>query len=401
MPVNSDVLSVSALVALLQDVVEDNFVQVLVEGEIANFATPASGHWYFTLKDETAQMRAVMFRAQNRLSPFRPDRGMKVLCRGRLSVYSQRGEVQLIVESMEPSGLGSLQLAFEQLKDRLAAEGLFAQEHKRSLPPFPATVGVVTSATGAAIHDILNVLRRRSAGVRVLIGPVKVQGEGAAGEIAAAIAEMNLHDEADVLIVGRGGGGIEDLWAFNEEVVARAIYASRIPVISAVGHEVDTTIADYVADLRAPTPSAAAELVVKERLALENHLDHLTMRMASQIRSRVQRLRDRLDAMRAVLRSPVEKIDLARQRREDLERRLNRAVLTKIGNLRQLLGMHSSRLDALSPLKVLGRGYSIAFDERDGTVVRDAAVVQTGQRLRLRFARGQCRVVVEATETEE
>lgn len=401
MPVNSDILSVSALVALLQDVVEDNFVQLLVEGEIANFATPASGHWYFTLKDETAQMRAVMFRTQSRLLPFRPDRGMKVLCRGRMSVYSQRGEVQLIVESMEPSGIGSLQVAFEQLKDRLAAEGLFAPEHKSPLPPFPATVGVVTSATGAAIHDILNVLRRRSAGIRVLIRPVKVQGDGAAEEIAAAIAEMNLHDEADVLIVGRGGGGIEDLWAFNEEAVARAIYASQIPVISAVGHEVDTTIADYVADLRAPTPSAAAELVVKERLALENHLDHLTMRMASQMRSRVQRLKDRLDAMRAVLRSPVEKIDLARQHREDLERRLNRAVLTKISNLRQLLGMQASRLDALSPLKVLGRGYSIAFDERDGSVVRDAAAVQTGQRLRLRFARGRCHVVVEAIESED
>jgi len=401
MTVNSDVLSVSALVALLQDVVEDNFVQVLVEGEIANFATPASGHWYFTLKDETAQMRAVMFRTQNRLLPFRPESGMKVLCRGRMSVYLQRGEVQLVLEGMEPSGLGSLQLAFEQLRKRLDAEGLFAPEHKRPLPPFPATVGVVTSATGAAIHDILNVLRRRSAGVRVLIRPVKVQGEGAAGEIAAGIAEMNQHGQADVLIVGRGGGGIEDLWAFNEETVARAIYESQIPVISAVGHEVDTTIADYVADLRAPTPSAAAELVVKERLALENHLDHLTMRMASQMRSRVQRLKDRLDAMRAVLRSPAEKIDLARQHREDLERRLNRAVLTKIGSLRQLLGMHSSRLDALSPLKVLGRGYSIAFDERDGTVVRNAAAVQTGQRLRLRFARGQCRVVVEATETED
>ncbi|HKL48895.1 MAG TPA: exodeoxyribonuclease VII large subunit, partial [Desulfuromonadales bacterium] len=202
MTVNSDVLSVSALVALLQDVVEDNFVQVLVEGEIANFATPASGHWYFTLKDETAQMRAVMFRTQNRLLPFRPESGMKVLCRGRMSVYLQRGEVQLVLEGMEPSGLGSLQLAFEQLRKRLDAEGLFAPEHKRPLPPFPATVGVVTSATGAAIHDILNVLRRRSAGVRVLIRPVKVQGEGAAGEIAAGIAEMNQHGQADVLIVG-------------------------------------------------------------------------------------------------------------------------------------------------------------------------------------------------------
>lgn len=399
MPGNPDVLSVSALVALLQEVVEDNFVQVLVEGEIANFATPASGHWYLTLKDERAQLRAVMFRPQNRLLRFRPQGGMKVLCRGRMSVYPQRGELQLVLDSMEPSGIGSLQIAFEQLKERLAAEGLFAERHKRALPSFPATVGVVTSATGAAIHDILNVLRRRSAGVRVLIRPVKVQGEGAAEEIAAGIAELNRHGEADVLIIGRGGGGIEDLWAFNEEAVARAVHASQIPVISAVGHEVDTTIADLVADLRAPTPSAAAELVVKERLALENHLDHLTLRMAAQVRSRLQRLRDRLDAIRAVLRSPAERIALARQRQDDLERRLSRAVQARIDNSKQVLGAQASRLDALSPLRVLGRGYSIAFAERDGSVVRDAAALQPAERLRLRFARGQCRVVVDDVES--
>ncbi|NIQ93885.1 MAG: exodeoxyribonuclease VII large subunit [Desulfuromonadales bacterium] len=400
MPNNSDVLSVSALVALLREVVEDNFVQVFVEGEIANFAAPASGHWYFTLKDERAQLRTVMFRPQNRLLRFRPEAGMKVVCRGRMSVYPQRGEVQLVVEGMEPSGIGSLQIAFEQLKKRLAAEGLFAEEQKQPLPAFPATIGVVTSATGAAIHDILNVLRRRSAGVRVLLAPVKVQGEGAAAEVAAGIAEVNRHGEADVLIVGRGGGGIEDLWAFNEEAVARAISASRIPVISAVGHEVDTTIADLVSDLRAPTPSAAAELVVKERLALENHLDHLTLRMATQVRSRLQRLGDRVDGLRVALRSPAERISQSRQRQDDLERRLTRSTRAAIDNARQVLGAQASRLDALSPLRVLARGYSIAFDDLDGTVVRDAAALQVGERLRLRFERGSCRVVVDEVDPE-
>jgi len=220
----TSILTVSRLNALLREVVEDNFVQVVVEGEISNFSTPASGHCYFSLKDADAQLRAVMFRSQSRLLGFTPQNGMQVICRGRVTLYTQRGELQLVVESLEPKGAGNLQLAFDQLKARLAAEGLFDAGRKRPLPAFPETIGVVTSATGAAIHDILNVLRRRGAGVRVLLRPVRVQGEGAAAEIAEAIAELNRHGEADVLIVGRGGGSLEDLWAFNEEPVARAIY---------------------------------------------------------------------------------------------------------------------------------------------------------------------------------
>lgn len=393
-------LTVSRLVALLQDVVEENFVEVLVEGEIANFSTPASGHFYFTLKDDRAQLRTVMFRMHNRLLAFRPENGMKVICRGRLSVYTQRGEVQLVVDSMDPCGVGSLQLAFEQMKLRLAAEGLFDAERKRPLPAFPGTIGVVTSATGAAVHDILNILRRRSAGVRVVLQPVKVQGAGAAEEIAQGIEALNAHGEADVLIVGRGGGGMEDLWAFNEEKVARAILGSRIPVISAVGHEIDTTIADFVADLRAPTPSAAAELVVRSRLDLENHLDHLSLRLAGQMRGRLEGLTERVNGLRSALRSPVQRLAMARERQASLQQRLERAIKRVLDNGQQVLAARSIQLDALSPLQVLGRGYSIAFSEKDGLPVRDAGRLTVGERLLLRFARGQAKVFVEETEDE-
>ncbi|RME34203.1 MAG: exodeoxyribonuclease VII large subunit, partial [Deltaproteobacteria bacterium] len=250
-------ISVSRLVALLQEVLEDNFVQVLVEGEISNLSRPASGHVYLTLKDSEAQIRAVMFRSQARMLRFDPENGLAVLCRGRVAVYRQRGELQLILDTMEPVGLGSLQLAFEQLKARLAAEGLFDAGRKKPLPAFPGRIGIVTSPTGAAIRDMLNVLGRRHSGVSVLLCPVPVQGDEAPAAIAAAIADLNRVEDVDLVIVGRGGGSIEDLWAFNEEIVARAIAASVKPVVSAVGHETDWTIADFVADLRAPTPSAA------------------------------------------------------------------------------------------------------------------------------------------------
>ncbi|BCR05755.1 exodeoxyribonuclease 7 large subunit [Desulfuromonas versatilis] len=398
MPVSGSALSVSRLVALLKEVVEENFVQVLVEGEISNFATPASGHHYFTLKDQGAQLRAVMFRTQNRLLPYRPENGMQVVCSGRVSVYSQRGEIQLVVETMEPLGAGSLQVAFEQLKARLSAEGLFAAERKRPLPAFPRTIGVVTSATGAAIHDILNVLKRRAAGVRVLLFPVRVQGEGAAAEIAGAIAALNRQGQADVLIVGRGGGSLEDLWAFNEEPVARAIHASRIPVISAVGHEVDFTIADFVADLRAPTPSAAAELVVKSRLELEGHLDHLVMRLAGQMQGRLGLLRERVDGLARRLRSPRQELARMDQRWLELERRLRQAMAGGLRERGLRLGAAAARLDALSPLRTLNRGYAIVFDEKTGAAVRDSASLVPGGRLRIRLARGQLRARVEEIE---
>jgi exodeoxyribonuclease VII large subunit len=388
-------LTVSRLAALLKEVVEDNFAQVLVEGEISNFSVPASGHFYFSLKDESAQLRAVMFRTQARLLPFRPENGMRVILSGRVSLYPQRGEVQLVAEKLEPRGIGSLQVAFEQLKSKLAGEGLFAEARKRPLPMFPRTVGVVTSATGAAIHDIVNVLRRRGAGLRVVLRPVRVQGEGAAAEIAEAIADHNRLAAADVLIVGRGGGSLEDLWAFNEEAVARAIHASAIPVISAVGHEVDTTIADFVADLRAPTPSAAAELVARSRLELERHLDHLSQRLAGQMQGRLALLDERVQGLTRRLRSPRQQLLLWQQRHADLVRRLDRSMARRQQETEVRLGTLAGRLDLLSPLRTLERGYAIALAEKTGKAVLDAGTLARGDRLQLRFARGRARATVE------
>ena len=391
-------LTVSRLTALLKEIVEDNFAQVLVEGEISNFSAPASGHFYFSLKDEQAQLRVVMFRPQNRLLPFRPENGQHVVVSGRLSLYAQRGEVQLVAEAIEPMGVGSLQVAFEQLKARLAAEGLFAAERKRSLPSFPRTIGVVTSATGAAIRDILKVLRHREAGVRVLLRPVRVQGEGAAAEIAEAIADLNSHGEAEALIVGRGGGSLEDLWAFNEEVVARAIDASGLPVIAAVGHEVDFTIADFVADLRAPTPSAAAELVARSRMELESHVDHLTLRLASGMGSRLDLLNQKVEGLRRRLRSPVRELAWWRRRQEDLLHRLRQAMFSRLHQAQNRTAALASRLDSLSPLKILDRGYAIVLAEKSGDVVRNAQSLKKGDEVRIRFGLGQARAIIEKVE---
>jgi exodeoxyribonuclease VII large subunit len=394
MVMTPSVMTVSQLAAILKDVVEENFLQVLVEGEISNFSSPSSGHCYFCLKDEGAQLRAVMFRSQYRLLPFRPENGMHVMCSGRLSLYQQRGEVQLIAETMTPAGVGSLQLAFEQLKTRLAAEGLFAEGRKRPLPPFPRVIGVVTSATGAAIHDILNVLRRRGAGLRVLLRPVRVQGNGSVLEIAAAIDDFNRHGEADVLIVGRGGGSLEDLWSFNEEAVARAIHGSVIPVISAVGHETDFTIADFVADLRAPTPSAAAEIVVKSRLELEKHVDHLTLRLVRQMQNEIEGLRQRVTSLNRSLRSPQQEIAWWRQREEDLRRRLQRAMTQRLRESSASLQQLSGQLETLSPLRTLERGYAIVFAATDGKVVQDAASLSPGDQISIQFSRGKAQAVV-------
>lgn len=388
-------LTVSELVGLLQEVVESNFMQVAVEGEISNLSTPSSGHLYLTLKDHEAQLRAAMFRPQARLLRFRPENGMQVVCRGRVAIYRQRGELQLIVEHMEPVGVGSLTVAFEQLKERLRAEGLFETARKRQLPPFPRTVGIVTSATGAAIRDMLNVLGRRATGLRILVWPVRVQGEGAAEEIAAAIQGFNRHGTADVLLVGRGGGSLEDLWAFNEEVTARAIAASTIPVISAVGHETDTTIADFVADLRAPTPSAAAELVVRNRLELEGHLDHLCQRLARQVQGRLALLTERVSGLRRRLVPPAERLALARQHHRDLQRRLDQAMRQRLLHRGERFAALAGRLEALSPLKVLQRGYALVERVRDGALLREATEARRGEEIRVKLARGELLALIE------
>lgn len=384
----SGIISVSRLVETLQELVEENFVEVLVRGELSNLARPPSGHCYFSLKDARSQLRCAMFRGQVRALRFRPENGMQVICRGRVSVYPQRGDLQLIVEDIQPEGVGALQLAFAQLKDKLQSEGLFAEERKQPLPVYPRCIGVVTSTTGAALQDILNVLRRRSAGLRVLVRGVRVQGEGAAEEIAAGIADLNRHGTAEVLIVGRGGGSQEDLWAFNEETVARAIAASQIPVISAVGHEVDISIADLVADLRAPTPSAAAELVVQNRLDLERHLDQLTQRLAGQMRSRTQLLGSRLDGLCKRLRAPDEILRRQQLQVERLEERLQQAIQGYVLRAGQHLELAVGRLDSLSPLAVLGRGYAIVSHGEQQTILTDTRQTAVGERIAVRLHHG-------------
>lgn len=395
-----DAIPVSRLVALLRDVVEENFLSVWVEGEISNFSIPASGHYYFTLKESDAQLRTVMFRAHNRLLRFVPENGLKVVCQGRVSVYPQRGELQFIAEGMEPYGVGGLQLAFEQLKERLATEGLFASEAKRLLPSHPETVGIVTSATGAALQDILQILRRRGAGVRILLAPVRVQGEGAATEIAEAINDLNRHGQADVLIVGRGGGSLEDLWAFNEEIVARAIRASLIPVISAVGHETDTTIADFAADLRAPTPSAAAELVARGRLEREVHLDHLCTRLAARIDSRLRFAREVVEGLARRLRSPLAAVAQQRLLLEQLENRLDSGIVRRLQRQRDHLHGILGRLHLLSPFATVARGYAIVT-KNDGSVLRDAMTVHPGERIHLQLQQGKLTATVESAEASK
>jgi len=393
---SSTVVTVSALVACLQELVEDNFVEVLVRGELSNVSRPPSGHYYFSLKDQKSQIRCAMFRSHARALRFSPQDGMAVICRGRVSVYSQRGDLQLIVEGIEPEGVGRLQLAFEQLKEKLQLEGLFAQNLKKTLPEFPSVVGVVTSATGAALQDILNILKRRSAGLKVLLRSVPVQGDGAAQEIARAISELNREGSADVLIVGRGGGSREDLWAFNEEIVARAIFASEMPVISAVGHETDFSIADMVADLRAPTPSAAAELVVQNRLELERHLDQLCLRLADRMKSQLILLHSRLEGLEKRLKAPQEQIQLQQMQLQQWESRLQHSMKTIIDRNHQRLALLAGQLNSLSPLQVLSRGYAIVTDCESGQIVYSTEQVERGDPLSIRLSDGE----VSATVTE-
>jgi exodeoxyribonuclease VII large subunit len=391
-------LTVSGLVALLQDVVESNFVHVEVEGEVSNFSAPASGHWYFSLKDDRAQLRAVMFRGRNRLVDLRPKDGLSVTCEGSLGIYPARGEVQLIVDSLTSGGVGDLQQAYEELKRRLAEEGLFAAERKRPLPAFPTTIGVVTSASGAAIHDILNVIRRRAPGLRILLRPVKVQGEDAAADIVAAIEDLNRCSLPDVLIVGRGGGSLEDLWAFNEEIVARAIVASQLPVISAVGHEVDVTISDLAADVRAATPSAAAEMVAKSRLELEAHLDHLGMRLQSQLLQRIALVRQRLDNLDRRLTLSVRDWSTQEGTLASLTHRLQRAMQGELRHYADRLARNAGRLQALSPLRQLERGYVIASLEQDAAGLSCKQGLAPGDDLWLRFVDGRVRTQVVEVE---
>lgn len=448
-------LTVSELTEAVRRALEARFSSVWVEGEISNFNAHSSGHWYFTIRDEGAQLRAKCFRSANSRIRFRPTDGLHVRARGRVSVYAPRGEYELIVEALDPVGAGALRVAFEQLRDRLRAEGLFAQELKRALPVFPRRVGVVTSPTGAAIRDILNVISRRTRTVHVLFAPARVQGEGAGRDIARAIKLLNEHhdralrenrkdDLVNVLIVGRGGGSTEDLWAFNEEEVARAIRASAIPVISAVGHETDFTIADFVADLRAPTPSAAAELVAAQEDQICSALEQLGQSLSRlmrfkimEARTRVQEhalsqvfeeVRGRLNEARTTTNSASHQLQIlmnqamgkvraradavthklapvwlqrrlsTAQTRFELAYRANEAAMKgQFQEARKRLGLVAASLDALSPLAVLQRGYAIA-QHKDGRLLRDTHSVSIGDQVRVRLARGRLDARVEGIE---
>jgi exodeoxyribonuclease VII large subunit len=428
-------VSVSELTSRLRMFVEREFVDVYVEGEISNFRRHTSGHWYFSLKDEAASLRAASFRMQNRMIRFIPEDGLHVVARGRLSIYDARGEYQLVVEYMEPVGAGALQLALEQLKKRLAADGLFAIERKRSLPILPRCIGVVTSPTGAAVRDILRVLKRRNEAVSVLIAPVRVQGDGASSDIARAVRLLNSRKEVDAIIVGRGGGSTEDLSCFNDEAVARAIYNSRVPVISAVGHETDFTIADLVADLRASTPSAAAEMVATARdemcariaglsgdlrkafryrlLTLRRRLSDLeSSRAFPQVQSRIRGFSQRLDdagygmqlALRAALKTHraghaalalrLSELDLRRamverrSRLSELGARLHSSARVVLDSGGERVSLAAGKLGSLSPLGVLARGYAIAFDS-EGRVIKRAEDVSSGERVRVRVSEGE------------
>ncbi|HEV2234216.1 MAG TPA: exodeoxyribonuclease VII large subunit, partial [Terriglobia bacterium] len=331
------ILSVSELTLRVKGLFEKNFAEVWVEGEVSNFRPASSGHLYFTLKDATSQLRAVCFRNQARYLKFKPQDGISVIARGRLSVYEARGEYQLYVELLEPAGVGALQLAFEQLKAKLAAEGLFDPARKKPLPVLPRTVGVVTSPAGAVVRDILRVLKRRFRNMNVLVYPVKVQGEGAAKEISEGIEYFNRHSLADVMIVARGGGSLEDLWAFNEEAVARAIAGSKIPVISAVGHETDFTIADFVADLRAPTPSVAAELVVQRKQDYLTEIQDRARRMAHVFRFKLSEARERLTTlkMHRVFQTLGARLEERSQRVDDLIASLDKTLRARLNSGRE------------------------------------------------------------------
>jgi len=387
------IYTVSDLTAEVRALLEDAFSGIWVEGELSNFRHPSSGHMYFTLKDQQSQVRVVMFRVANRQLKFQPRDGLAMLVYGELSVYEPRGEYQIVAEYMEPRGVGALQLAFEQLKERLQAEGLFDDARKRPIPLLPRRIGVITSPTGAAIRDILQVLGRRFANVDVLIHPVLVQGDQAAPEIVDALRELNRRGGLDVVILARGGGSIEDLWAFNEEAVARAIADSKIPVISAIGHEVDYTIADFVADLRAPTPSAAAELVVSRKDELAQRLDELQARMTGVVRSRLDALRVRMAGLDRHLRllNPMERIRMQRRRMMELWRGLtgwaDRRLIVLGGELRAAAG----KLDSLSPLAILSRGYSICLRLPERQIVKESTMLFAGDEVEVRLHRGTLR----------
>jgi exodeoxyribonuclease VII large subunit len=437
------ILTVSELTREIKEILEDRFPDVWVEGEISNVRIPPSGHIYFTLKDDISQIRAVLFKMQARTLRFVVEDGLQVICRGRVSLYEKRGDYQLILGSMEPKGIGALQLAFLQLKEKLEKEGFFDTARKKPIPMVPQKIGIVTSPTGAVIRDMLHILKRRFENLHILLYPVRVQGEGASGEIVEALKYFNQWTDVDVIIVGRGGGSLEDLWAFNEESVARAIYHSRIPIVSAVGHETDYTVSDFVADLRAPTPSAAAELVVRDKKEIKNILRYLRGRLENEMVQIFEGHRTYLSHLVRIFGEPEKKIEeyflrmddlvnrlrllaswtLRRKREKELHLReslLLRSPMERLKNLRSFLSEVRKRmgqdvnhateirrhrvagilgkLDSLSPLSILQRGYSITRRLPSLQILREASLVKEGDRVEVKLYKGSLVCAVEKTE---
>jgi exodeoxyribonuclease VII large subunit len=394
------IVSVTDLVSAFKEVVETALPPCCVEGEVSNCRKSPAGHWYLTLKDEGAEVGAVIWRSTASRLKFEPKDGLQVLATGGLQVYVARGNCQFIINRLTPQGFGELELAFRQLKENLAADGLFDEERKRSLPRFPRRIALITSPAGAAVRDMIQVIVRRWPAAQVVILPVPVQGPGAAARIASALNAVERVPDVDVVIAGRGGGSLEDLWAFNEEVVARAIADCIVPVVSAVGHETDISIADLVADRRALTPSEAAELVVPSRTDVRQQISQLAQRMDHSVSGRIEQHRLQLAAIRArsVFRNPMTLIDDRRQRLDELAERAQRAIELRIERCRQKLTATAASLDALSPLKVLARGYSLTTDV-DGRLIRSVDGLGDGQLLNTRVAGGHIVSVVRSASS--
>ncbi len=442
------VYTVTEITRSIKFSLETEFPLVWIEGEISNLRIPSSGHMYLTIKDEESQIKVVMFRSGKSQLKFEPKDGDQVIVKGKITVYEPRGEYQIVIDCMEPKGIGALQLAFQQLKEKLSKEGLFDDELKKTLPLLPQKIGIVTSPTGAAIRDILNIIDRRFPNLHVLIAPVKVQGEGAAQEIAAAVKDLNKIKDVDAIIVGRGGGSIEDLWAFNEEVVARAIFESKIPVVSAVGHEIDFTISDFVSDLRAPTPSAAAELVVRDKNILfkniatlykrllgnirgtlnesktelknlvsrkvlqdpltpiherQQRLDEITLRMERAIKSflQIQKEKNRTNKKHLFLLNPLNKIKQHKVLLREAEKKINSQMNFTLNISRNTLNAAMKRLNSVSPLSVLERGYAICRTYPDEKVLKDSGKVSTGDLVKVQLSKGKLLCNVTDREKEK
>ena len=397
------IFTVSELNGFIKDLLDNvpPLADVLLRGEVSNYKVYPSGHCYFTLKDSESALKCVLFKGSAMRLRFRPENGMRVVASGRIGVYPRDGVYQLYCSGLSPDGVGDLSVAYEQLKEKLLKEGLFDESHKKPLPRYPQRIAVVTSLAGAAVHDMIRILRRRYPAAKVLLLPVRVQGVEAPPEIAGAIRYANRHRLADVMIVGRGGGSLEDLWAFNDERVARAIYASEIPVISAVGHEPDVAISDFVADRRASTPSNAAEIAVPDRAELLHRMESSRQRLERALCRRVENQRERLEtlAKKRVLQDPAALLSDKAMRLDYDQRRLAAAMQTVTDREKGRLAAAAASLDALSPLRVLGRGYALAQTAK-GEVLRSASQVEAGEKVRLRLSEGRLTCVVTEKERQ-